>query len=329
MTNAYQLHNIKVSLKQKDILSIDDLTIKANQCTALFGENGAGKSTLLRLLAFTLQASQGDISVFNEMTKWPLKPQLRKRIAFVEQQPFLLEGTVYDNIKLALSLQKIPNSQHKTLIEHALEQTHAVELSKQNTQTLSGGELKRVAIARAIAYQPDILLLDEPFSHLDYEHIDLLEQQLLSFGQQAGKTVILSTHDHLQGIALSEATITLHSGKVAPSLLENIFNGKLEGQDFVTSKLRIHTTSKLVQAQHISIDPRQIIISNEVLQSSMQNSFSGHIISISEKSTIVRLLIDCGEKFHVTISPESLKALKLRQGNQLYLSFKASAVNVF
>jgi tungstate transport system ATP-binding protein len=329
MTNAYHLHNIKVSLKKKEILSIDDLAIKANQCTALFGGNGAGKSTLLRLLAFTHQASQGEVLLFNETVSWPLKPKHRKRIAFVEQQPFLLEGTVYDNIKLGLSLQQVQTSQHKTLIEHALEQTHTAHLSKQNTQTLSGGELKRVAIARALAYQPDILLLDEPFSHLDYDHIDLLAQHLQSFCQQTGKTVVLSTHDHLQGMALSQQTINLRAGKVSPPLVDNIFNGRLEGQNFFTDKLCIHTTSKLPQAQHIAIDPRQIIISNEPLQSSMQNNFSGRIIFITEQSTTVRLVIDCDERFHVIISLESISTLQLKPGNQVYLSFKASAVSVF
>lgn len=329
MTDAYRLENINVSLQQKDILSIDHLVIKAEQCTTLFGNNGAGKSTLLKLLAFTHRPTRGDISLFSQTVSWPLTPQQRKRIAFVEQHPFLLPGTVYDNIKLALSLQNIPASQHHALIKKALEETHTAHLLKQNTQTLSGGELKRVAIARAIAYQPDILLLDEPFSHLDIEHIEALETLIKSFSRTTGKTVILSTHNHLQGTALSQSTINLVAGKVTSAPLENRFSGYLRQQQFFTEKLVIETTSNLDRAQQLAIDPKQIIISNQPLESSMQNCFSGQIIFISEQATTCRLIVDCKEQFHATISLESLNTLKLQLGSQVYLSFKSSSVLVF
>jgi molybdopterin-binding protein len=329
MSNAYHLRNIKVTLNQKDILSVDDLAIKADQCTALLGNNGAGKSTLLRLLAFTHRPSQGDIILFDKKISWPLAANYRKRIAFVEQHPFLLNGSVYDNIKLALSLQQITKSQHKALIQHALDQTDTVHLAQQNSHSLSGGELKRVAIARAIAYQPDILLLDEPFSHLDNQHHDLLEQHIEAFSQQAGKTVVLSTHNRLQGVSLSSNTINLISGKPTTAPMVNIFTGNLNQQQFFTGKIRIYTTSELENAQHIAIDPSQIIVSKQALESSMKNSFQGRLIMIAEQATTVRLTIDCGEHFHVTISLESLSDLNLMLGSTIFLSFKASAVTVF
>jgi len=329
MTDAYRLKNITVSLQQKNILSIDNLEIKAEQCTALFGNNGAGKSTLLKLLAFTLRPSEGEIALFDHTISWPLTPAQRRRVAFVEQHPYLLQGTVYDNIKLALSLQNIPTSQHDVLIKEALEQTHTTHLLKQSTHTLSGGELKRVAIARAIAYQPDILLLDEPFSHLDNDHIEVIEKLIAAFSKCTGKTVVLSTHDRLQGAALSQATINLVDGKVTSAPLDNIFSGELTHQQFFTKHLTIETTSKLEHAQHLAIDPTQIIISNQPLESSMQNCFAGHIIFISEQATTGRLIVDCKEQFHATISLESLKNLNLQLGSDVYLSFKSSSVSVF
>lgn len=331
MTEAYHLNNIKVNTPQRCILNIDDLTIPANKCITLLGDNGAGKSTLLNLLAFTSRPDEGDVSLFGQAVTWPLARQYRQKIAFVAQQPYLLPGSVYDNIKLALTLQHISKSRHRDLIQQALEQTQLTHLASQAANTLSGGELKRVAIARAIAYQPDILLLDEPFSHLDTQHIQILEQQLHSFSQHNQKTVIFSTHDRLQGIAIAEQSINLIEGKITSAPLINVFNGHLKQQQFITANITIQTTSTRDDAQHIAIAPNQIIVSVQPLKSSMQNSFQGRLtlIAETEESASVRLTVDCGEKFHVTISIESLQQLQLTIGDTLYLSFKSTAITVF
>ena len=329
MTDAYLLHDIDVTIQKKNLLHIDKLAIPAESSIAILGDNGAGKSTLLRLLAFTLRPNKGEISLFNHPTTWPLSTHQRKRIAFVEQHPYLLNGTVFDNVKLALTLQHLPVSQHTVLIQQALKDTQSEHLEYQDVKTLSGGELKRVAIARAIAYQPDILLLDEPFSHLDNQHIEFLGNYIQTFSRQSGKTVIFSTHDRLQGMALSENTINLVAGKISTAPLVNIFNGYLNQQLFIADKLTIHTTSKLSEAHHIAIDPSQIIISEKPLQSSMQNSFSGRLILIAEQATTVHLTIDCGEQVHATISLEALDKLNLHLGTTVYLSFKSSTVTVF
>ena len=329
MTNAYQLHKIEVSVAQKSILNMDKLTIPAEKCTVLIGDNGAGKSTLLRVLAFLQPLNQGDIKLFGKTIKWPIPVQLRKRIGFVDQHPFLLSGSVADNIKLALTLQKIPFSQHTQLIEQALEQTQTSHLAGQDVKTLSGGELKRVAIARSIVYHPDILLLDEPFSHLDYQQISFLEDFIYQFTRQTGKTVILSTHDRLQGMALSDNTINLVAGKISPSPLINIFSGQLETRQFHTRKITINTTSTQTEAHHLAVDPEQIIISRQPLTSSMQNTFKGRLFQIIEQANTVILAIDCGEIFYAMISTDASHKLDLRIGQDVFLSFKSSAVTLF
>ena len=133
----------------------------------------------------------------------------------------------------------------------------------------------------------------------------------------------------MQGTALSQSTINLVAGKVTSAPLENRFSGYLRQQQFFTEKLVIETTSNLDRAQQLAIDPKQIIISNQPLESSMQNCFSGQIIFISEQATTCRLIVDCKEQFHATISLESLNTLKLQSGSQVYLSFKSSSVLVF
>jgi len=329
MTKAYQLNNIKLSYQHVVRLDIPALTILAGQCIALLGENGAGKSTLLKLLAFTAQADEGMISLFDQQINSSLNTQQRQKIGFVDQHPYLLPGSVEDNLKLALKLQGIAAKKHQLLIKQALTQTKTAHLADKASNTLSGGELKRVAIARAIVYQPDVLLLDEPFSHLDQHHIQHLEAFIIDFAQQANKTVIFSSHDRLQGVAIADDVINLVAGKTTASPLLNVFHGSLSQHIFNTGKIQINSTSTLTESHHIAIDPREIIISAHALQSSMRNSFSGRLILIAEEEESVRLTVDCGENFHVLISPESLNNLELSIGKTVYLSFKSTAVTVF
>ena len=329
MTAAYQLHNIKVDYEKRCVLDIPALSVPQNECIALLGDNGAGKSTLLNLLAFTAPANQGHILLAGQRASLPLAAKQRRSIGYVSQHPLLLRGSVIENILLALKLQGVEPQHRAALAQNALKYVDLIGQAQQSTATLSGGELKRAAIARAIAYQPDILLLDEPFSHLDQHHQLQLEVIIQRFSLQENKTVVFSTHNRLHGLALADSTINLVQGKVSASPLINLFRGELHNHIFTTAKLQINTTSNALNAHNIAIDPHQIIISNQPLESSMRNGFTGRLTLISEESDMIRLTVDCGDIFHALISPESLAQLSLRVGNTVYLSFKSTATKVF
>ncbi|MFT7413575.1 MAG: tungstate transport system ATP-binding protein [Methylophagaceae bacterium] len=329
MKSIYELNNIKLEFQNKLILNIPQLTIDSGQCVALLGENGAGKTSLINLLAFNTYVNHGVVRFFGQAIKSKLSPSQRRRIGLVHQQPYLLPGTVADNIRLALTLQGVKRSHILELTKQALTQVNLTALADQAANTLSGGELKRVAIARAIAYQPDILLLDEPFSHLDHRHVQQLEDSINHFAQQAGKTVIFSTHDRFQAQALASSTINLMAGKITAAPLLNLYHGTLNQHFFDTGKMMFHVTSTLIHARHLAVDPREIIVSPQPLQSSMRNNFSGRLILIAEEGNASRLTIECAERFHVIISPEALLSLNLSLGDTVWLSFKSTAVTVF
>ena len=329
MTRIYQLQDIKVLRQSHCILSVPDLHIEQGQCIALLGDNGAGKSTLLDLLAFLTKPSHGRIVLKQQAIKQRLSTAQRRAIGYVNQHPFLLSGSITDNIRLALKLQNIPSNQHKQLIAQALQEVGLQHLATSNVSTLSGGELKRAAIARAIAYQPDILLLDEPFSHLDQHHVEQLETIIQHLAEQTDKTIIFSTHDRLRGTAIADSTINLVRGHVTKSPLINVFHGSMAEHYFDTGRLQIHTSNDNVLARHIAIDPNEIIISTDALVSSMRNHFVGRLTAITEEANTVRLTVDCGERFHATISPESLSELALSLGSQVHISFKSTVVTAF
>lgn len=328
--SAYHLKQVRVVYGDSEALAIDELILPTNQSTALLGENGAGKSTLMNLLAFIQSPKQGSIDLLDQPVKGKLPASLRRRVGYVTQQPYLLQGSVEDNLKLALELQQIPRQQHEQLIEQALTLVNLQPQAQQDASTLSGGELKRAAIARAVVYGPDILLLDEPFSHLDQRHIRQLEQTISQFAAQPGKTVIFSTHDRLQALAIADNSINLVAGRITSAPLLNLYHGQCHRQLFNTGKLVIHIAEEVEQARHIAIDPRQIIVSDQPLHhSSMLNSFQGRLIQIAEEAGHIRLLIDCDERFHAIITPTSLKNLALHLGDTVWINFKASAVSVF
>lgn len=325
MTTCYQLQSIQMFYGTQCVLDIPALNIEHGQTLAILGQNGAGKSTLLSLLALLSKPSNGALFLFAESTQ-KVSRQQRQRIGLVAQQPYLLPGSVRDNIALALRCQHIAKNERHKRIRQALEAVNLTHLADQDAATLSGGELKRAALARVLAYQPDILLLDEPFSHLDSEHIRQLEDLIKALGND-NRTVVFTTHDRMQAYALASQHIHLLKGRLSETPLLNLFHGYFAGDYFDTGKLKLYANPAQTDARHIAIDPREIIISRHAdKDSSARNQLQGRLTQIAEEGSEVRLRIDCGEAFQVIISPQSLQQLQLHLGDNLWLSFKASAV---
>lgn len=325
MTTCYQLNDVKMYYGSHCALDIPALTIEHGHTLAILGQNGAGKSTLLSLLALLSKPANGALSLFGEATNSITRRQ-RQRIGLVAQQPYLLPGSVRDNIALALRCQQIAKSEQSQRIEQALNAVNLTHLANHDAATLSGGELKRAALARVLAYQPDILLLDEPFSHLDSQHIRQLEDLIQQLSNDQ-RTVIFTTHDRMQAYALASQHIHLLNGRLTETPLLNLFHGRFREDCFDTGKLKLYANPAQTNARHIAIDPREIIISRHPdKDSSARNQLQGRLIQIAEEGSEVRLTIDCGEAFQVIISPPSLQQLQLQLGDMLWLSFKASAV---
>ena len=329
MTFAYQLQHIQVHAGSQCILDLPKLDIPAGKLIALLGDNGAGKSTLLNLLALTTQPSQGEFTLAAQPFTPTTSKQMQRQLGYVAQQPYLFHGSVENNIQLALKLQGSPREHNAALVQSALEQVGLTQLANQSAASLSGGERKRAAIARAIAHQPKILLLDEPFSHLDTTSRKQLTQIIQHYASQPEHTVIFSTHDHLQALSLNDDVIYLNQGKLAPAPRLNLFHGSQQQHVFDTGKLKIEIPQGPQKTNYIAIDPKQIVISKQALHSSMRNHFLGRLILIAEENNVIHLTVDCGENFHVLISPQSLESLDLSVGKELWLSFKSNAVQCF
>ena len=331
---AYRLNNISFEYDGKQVLDIPTLEIKKNQITTLIGSNGSGKSTLLSLLAFLEKPAAGELSFFeqNQIGKMLTEKSqltLRRRVALVSQNPYLLRGSVLENIEMGLRFHGLPNADQKQAAARAMELVGITEFSQRNVKKLSGGEAQKVTLARALALRPEVLLMDEPFSHLDEKSSDQLELLLRRLTEKQGTTVVLSTHDHLQGMVLGDEGISLVSGRPVNAPLLNLFQGQVVKRHFDTGKIQIFLPEDIQNGKHLVLDPTEIVLSNDALKSSMRNHFKGRVISISEDRGRVWLGIDAGEKIHAQITQKSLQEMSLTLGSSVWINFKSTSVKVF
>lgn len=329
MTYAYQLNNIKFSYNKTVALDLPELNIRAGKITALIGSNGCGKSTLLNLLAFLQKIQQGQVDFFYEPVSTKKAYSFIKHIAFVPQKPYMIRGTVEHNLTLPLKFHRIKDD-HKEKILTTLGKLNITHLRRQQAKTLSGGELQKVALARAIITNPEVLIMDEPFSYLDHSSEHLLEHFFYQFVESNNKTLIFSTHNRLQGIAIADDVLSLVRGQVVKTPLINVFQGLIKNQLFDTGKIQIILPNYNEDYQHVSIDPHEIVLSRKPLISSMRNQYQGKVTAIiNENDTIRVTIMVAGESFQVLITLQSFKELNISLGEQLWINFKSNSVLAF
>ena len=218
MKTIYRLHSIRKEYGSTTVLDIEDLTIFEGCLYTLIGANGSGKSTLLNILAFLLPPTAGEIYYDGERVDWSRGSveEKRKKVTLLHQSPYLFGGTVFANVAFGLKARGIPGEEQQRLVEKALDVVGLRGFGERKARELSGGEAQRVAMARALALSPEVLLLDEPLANIDRETAELLEAVIASLPSQ-GTTVVMTTHDPDHPNRLDGASILLEGGRVVGS----------------------------------------------------------------------------------------------------------------
>ncbi len=181
--------------KRKRLLNDITFQLKSGDITIILGKSGEGKSTILKLLNRLLTPSSGVIR-YNQINIQDISPlQLRKDLGYIPQIPYLIEGTVRDNLLLPFYKRDIPTDINLIFIEKLVEVGLEEEILYQNAQELSVGQKQRISIVRSLLNEPKILLMDEPSSALDKENIKLLIQSLKTIVQQEALTLLIVTHN--------------------------------------------------------------------------------------------------------------------------------------
>ena len=212
----FKIEQLTHVYKDRTILNISSLAFEEKKIHALTGPNGSGKTTLCNILALLLKPTFGKIWYQGEMVykNGGLPERLRKKITMVHQNPFLFHTTVENNLAYGLKVRNYLRSQRKQKVETLLKIIGIEHLRKQQGTRLSGGETQRVAVARALAIDPEVLILDEFTANVDRNYVKIIEGVIQDVFQKKNITIFLVTHDEKQAFRIAHTVTHLIDGEV-------------------------------------------------------------------------------------------------------------------
>lgn len=196
-------------------LVLDNVTDEVPQgsLTALLGPSGSGKSTLLRIIAGLETLDQGHIELDGrDVTNVPARDR-HIGFCFQDYAPFR-QMNVFDNVAYGLKVQRVPKAQMRQEVDDLLSLVRLEAFADRYPRQLSGGQRQRMALARALAIKPDVLLLDEPFAALDAQVRGELRGWVRSLQRELGITTILVTHDQAEAMEIADRLVILNEGRI-------------------------------------------------------------------------------------------------------------------
>jgi ABC-type Fe3+/spermidine/putrescine transport system ATPase subunit len=190
-----------------------DIAIPEGSLTAILGPSGCGKTTLLRCISGLIEADDGKIFIGkNDVTHMP---PFKRNLGFVFQRPAMFPHmTVHQNILWGLELRNYPKEKRQSRIEEMLHLVHLEGMEGRAYRELSGGQAQRVVIARALAPEPDVMLLDEPLSQLDAKLRDELKLEIGEIHRRTGATILMVTHDQGEALTIADNVLLMDKGKI-------------------------------------------------------------------------------------------------------------------
>ena len=268
-----QVQNISFAYDSKTVISNLNFSIEKGSNVAIIGESGCGKSTLLKLIYGLFDLNEGKIF-------WNSKPVLGPKYNLVpgmDQMKFLAQDfdlmpftTVAENVGKFLS--NVYPEQKKQRVQELLEMVEMTAFADVKAKYLSGGQQQRVALARVLALEPEVLLLDEPFSNIDSFRKGALRRNLFAYLKQKGVTCFIATHDSVDALSFSDETIVMK-------------NGQIIAHD-VSAKIYLKPESKYVGSLYGEVNEIPLNLLNE--ESEIQDSVLvySHELFLTEKSNL-------------------------------------------
>lgn len=327
------------------------LEIDGGDYFMVLGPTGAGKTILLETIAGIYRPDRGRIFLNGrEITGLPPRD---RHIGMVYQDYMLFPHlTVEKNIAFGLRPKRISRSEAGKKAGDLAELLGISHLMHRYPGTLSGGEQQRIAIARALIVEPEVLLLDEPLSALDAETKGRLREELSKLHSLTQVTIVHVTHSFDEAFLLGNQMAIMSKGEIVqvgepvevfgkPNsrfVAEFLGIGNLfKGESVTENGLSVITIdgTRIVSAVpkpgpvHVSIRPENILVSLKPIESSARNSFTGTIQKILDGGTIIKITVGVGIPVIAAITRRSLNDMNLRKGMRVHLTFKATDVHVF
>ncbi len=324
------------------------ISVSENDYFILLGESGAGKSMILETIAGLVWPDNGEI-LFRGTNITQQKIQQRKVGIVFQDHAIFPHLKVFDNIAYPLRSRKCEGLTIREMVTKIATQMGIAGLLDRRPATLSGGELQRVALARSLVQQPEILLLDEPLASLDTGLKTEIRALLREIHKQ-GQTIIHVTHDYEEALALGTRIAVVNKGKIIqegspeevfhhPTSsfvahfigIRNFFRVKtfsdtLGMKPITEEGLIIQLPEECVVSEgFVLIRGEDIILSDEPVNSSATNTFRGTITEILPTPRGIEVCVDTGTLFYALITHSSLNRMGLAEGGVVWIHFKATA----
>jgi tungstate transport system ATP-binding protein len=351
---ALSARDLVVRHRDRVTLDIPQLDIAPGEVLAVIGPNGAGKTTLLLHLALLARPKTGAVLFDGEPTRGR-ELALRRRMAMVFQEALLLDRTVLSNVETGLRLRGVPANERRARAAAWLRRFGIESLALRSPRSLSGGEAQRVSLARAFALQPQVMLLDEPFSALDQPTREAIINDLAVALTETGVTAVIVTHDRDEAAQLGDRVAVLIDGRVrqagTPSEvfgepadeeiaafvgIETIVRASVvaRADGLVTLAAGRHQIEAVSTARFddalVCLRPEDVSIGppGEDGGGSARNHLPGTVIRVVPSGADCRIEVDCGFRVIARVTRRSSEEMRLAPGMPVVASFKATAVHV-
>jgi sulfate transport system ATP-binding protein len=301
----------RVGKKFGNFVALDDISvdIPAGELLALLGPSGGGKSTLLRIIAGLERADSGSIHI-GGVDATHLSPQ-RRNVGFVFQHYAAFKHlSVRRNIAFGLEIRKLPKTEVRRKVDELLALVHLEQFADRLPSQLSGGQRQRMALARALAVQPSVLLLDEPFGALDAKVRKELRDWLRRLHDEVHVTTVFVTHDQEEALEVADRIVVINNGRIeqigSPDELYD-----QPANDFVMSFL-----GPVTKLNGELVRPHDI----ELFASDPEDATPGQVVRISRVGFEVRIDVTAGRQtVLITQTRPQFAALDIGEGSPVWL----------
>ncbi len=303
-----------VTKKYGDFVALDDVSVSlpTGQLTALLGPSGGGKSTLLRIIAGLDSADTGTVSIEGvDATRLP--PQ-KRNVGFVFQHYAVFKHlTVARNVAFGLEIRKQPKAAVAARVDELLKLVHLSQFGHRLPAQLSGGQRQRMALARALAVEPSVLLLDEPFGALDAKVRKELRDWLRRLHDEVAITTVFVTHDQEEALEVADEIVVINEGRVEQvGTPDQLYDEP--ANDFVRGFLGEVTT-----LGGVTLRPHDVDVSCSPLLAGAVEGVVARIVRIGFEVRLSVLTLD-GEDVSVVLTRTHARRLGLTEGATVWLT---------
>ncbi len=339
------------------VLDVPAFRIAEGELVALLGPNGSGKTTLLLSMMGLLPRAAGRLRWRGaEVATERDALAARRRMAMILQDPLLFDDTVEGNVASGLRLRRLPRAEVRARVAATLDRLDLAALARRSARSLSGGEARRVSLARALVLEPELVLLDEPFTNLDARTREAITDGLERTLRETRTAAVLVTHDPTEALRLSDRIAVMHGGAVvqsgspaevvnAPASelvascvgMETVLQGAVlraaAGELVVAvNGHEIHALGdgSAGDAVYCCIRPEHVTVESADRSgaTSARNLFPARVTSIAPMGPYLKVKLDCGFPLVASMTGESFATLALARGASVFASFKATAIHV-